>query len=237
MQDFNYAPPVKESDVVDNLTTDDATKVLSAKQGKVLNNNLGSPSSASGVTGADAFSKINTLNSNKANFSTALKDTRLPSTNQQIENILIGTSRNIMYLGNTGTIDDVIVQTKNGDVSVPSLNDKFTTFTTGSASIGSDYTANITTNNVKYVKRSDGVVLVYGNFTIGTQIASSSAKAMFTGLPASTNERFPNWVMSEHYQDDTTRRLQMTAAGNLNQTYTQFPIGDYEIIPFMYFAN
>ena len=39
MQDFNYAPPVKETDVVDNLTTDDSTKVLSAKQGKVLNDN------------------------------------------------------------------------------------------------------------------------------------------------------------------------------------------------------
>ena len=40
MQDFNYAPPVKETDVVDNLTTDDATKVLSAKQGKVLNDSI-----------------------------------------------------------------------------------------------------------------------------------------------------------------------------------------------------
>lgn len=85
--------------VVNNLTSDSTTSALSAAQGKALNDN-------------------------KANFSTVLKDTRLPSTNQQIENILIGTSRNIMYLGNTSTIDDVIVQTKNGDVSIPSLNDK-----------------------------------------------------------------------------------------------------------------
>lgn len=85
--------------VVNNLTSDSTTSALSAAQGKALN-------------------------SNKAYFSTVLKDTRLPSTNQQIENILIGTSRNIMYLGNTDTIDDVIVQTNNGDVSIPSLNSR-----------------------------------------------------------------------------------------------------------------
>ena len=32
----------KKADIVDNLTTDDATKVLSAKQGKVLNDLIGS---------------------------------------------------------------------------------------------------------------------------------------------------------------------------------------------------
>lgn len=33
-----------------------------------INTNLGSPTSASGVTGADAFTKINTLNSNITNI-------------------------------------------------------------------------------------------------------------------------------------------------------------------------
>lgn len=61
---------------------------------------------------------INSLSEHKAEFNTTIKDTRLPSTNQQIENVLIGTSRNIMYLGNSGTIDDVLVQTKTGDLSI-----------------------------------------------------------------------------------------------------------------------
>jgi len=33
---------LKKSDVVDNLTTDNATKALSAKQGKALNDKIGS---------------------------------------------------------------------------------------------------------------------------------------------------------------------------------------------------
>jgi len=33
---------VKKADIADNLTTNDATKVLSAKQGKALNDKIGS---------------------------------------------------------------------------------------------------------------------------------------------------------------------------------------------------
>ena len=72
-------------------------------------------------------SAVSALKSNKANFNTLLKDTRLPSTNQQIENVAIFPSTTIMYLGNSSTINDVIVQTTQGDVSIPTLNSKFTT--------------------------------------------------------------------------------------------------------------
>lgn len=61
---------------------------------------------------------LTNLSDHKAEFNTTIKDTRLPSSNQQIENILIGASRNIMYLGNSATIDDVLVQTKTGDLSI-----------------------------------------------------------------------------------------------------------------------
>ena len=72
--------PVHVSDVVpsviNNLTSDSTTDALSAAQGKVLNSNLGSPSSASGVAGNDAFSKINALNSKIARMeSTQFEDT------------------------------------------------------------------------------------------------------------------------------------------------------------------
>ena len=36
----SIAGKVDKTSIVDNLTTDDATKVLSAKQGKVLNDNV-----------------------------------------------------------------------------------------------------------------------------------------------------------------------------------------------------
>ena len=59
------------------LTTTNKTLIGGINE---LNSNLGLPSSASGVTGADAFSKINTLNSNIANIP-VLKYMRLTDTN------------------------------------------------------------------------------------------------------------------------------------------------------------
>lgn len=65
--------------------------------------------------------QIDSLNSNKANFTTALKNTNLPVSNQQMMNVAIFPTTNIMYVGNNSTIDDVIVQTKSGDVSISTI--------------------------------------------------------------------------------------------------------------------
>ena len=54
--------PTGAEKVSRQIINDNNTKIDTAIG--TLNSNLGSPSSASSVTGADAFSKINTLNSN-----------------------------------------------------------------------------------------------------------------------------------------------------------------------------
>lgn len=67
-------------------------------------------------------SAINALNSNKQNFSGVINDTRLPSSNQQIENVSIGQSRNIMYVGNNDTINELIFQSADtGSFSLSNL--------------------------------------------------------------------------------------------------------------------
>jgi hypothetical protein len=62
-------PVLHQTDIDQNISAS-TTKVPSSGVVKVINDNLGNPSSASSVTGADAFSKINTLNSNLANKET-----------------------------------------------------------------------------------------------------------------------------------------------------------------------
>lgn len=65
---------------------------------------------------------IDALNSNKQNFSGVINDTRLPSSNQQIENVSIGQSRNIMYVGNNDTINELIFQSADtGSFSLSNL--------------------------------------------------------------------------------------------------------------------
>jgi hypothetical protein len=56
-------PELRQSDISTTQSTSDIT-VPSSSLVKTMNDNLGNPSSASSVTGADAFSKISTLNSN-----------------------------------------------------------------------------------------------------------------------------------------------------------------------------
>ena len=60
-------PVLKQSDIATTLGTSD-TVPASQKLVNTVNTNLGSPSSASAVSGTDAFSKISTLNSDLASM-------------------------------------------------------------------------------------------------------------------------------------------------------------------------
>ena len=63
---------------------------------------------------------ISNLENNKAKFSSALLDTRLPSTNQQIGNVTTG-NNNIQYVGNPSTINNIIFQCVSGNVPLADL--------------------------------------------------------------------------------------------------------------------
>ena len=79
------AGKVDKTSIVDNLTTDDATKVLSAKQGKVLNDNV-----ALKVNTSDIVNNLTSTDTNKplsANQGKALKDL-IDTTVGNIEDIL-----------------------------------------------------------------------------------------------------------------------------------------------------
>lgn len=60
-------PELRQSDISTTQSTSDIT-VPSSSLVKTMNDNLGDPSSASAVTGADAFSKISKLNSDLASL-------------------------------------------------------------------------------------------------------------------------------------------------------------------------
>lgn len=77
-------PVLKQSDIATTLGTSD-TKTASQNLVNTVNTNLGNPSSASAVTGADAFSKISSLNSDivamKGKHNVVFYATCPPSTN------------------------------------------------------------------------------------------------------------------------------------------------------------
>ena len=80
-----------------------------------------------------------------------ISDIRLPDANQQIENVSIGSSRNIMYVGNNDTINELILQSADtGSFSLSNLYnnlrilEKETTTTAGTIKFtftGNRYTA------------------------------------------------------------------------------------------------
>ena len=82
------------------LTTTNKTLIGGINE---VNSNLGLPSSASGVTGADAFSKINTLNSNKVNTS-AIKNNLTTSTSGYVLDARQGKALNDK-IGISGTLN------------------------------------------------------------------------------------------------------------------------------------
>lgn len=64
---------IPRSDIVDNLTTNDSTKVLSAAQGKALSEQLGTLSNLTTTAKTSAVAAINELNSTKASRAEANK--------------------------------------------------------------------------------------------------------------------------------------------------------------------
>ena len=109
------------------------------------------------------------------------------------------------------------------------------TYTRAKVSVGSDYTSNVTTNELYYTKRSDGICVVGGSFVLGTAISSSSEKVLFAGLPSCLSDYTLKWVAVFGVSDNKVYRMQIRAT-YLSQNYTNYPAQEYIMSPFTYYC-
>lgn len=147
--------------------------------------------------------------------------------------------KNIRYiLGKLGTTD--ISSIGNGTVTgaISNLNNNLTSTENKTINISSGYSSSITANGIHCLQREDKTAFVFGTFTIGTAISSSSPVNMFTGFPFTKTGTM--WITATHVSSKDTVRIQFkndTSSAVMQQNYTAYSTGEYIITPFFYYVT
>jgi len=150
-------PELRQSDISTTQSTSDIT-VPSSSLVKTMNDNLGNPSSASSVTGADAFSKISTLNSDLTpqvfNITPATGYTTTSMTHCQKQGNIVELRIELSFANSTATTFGEVATVPAGYrpstvaplLCIDSTNDKVITAfvrTNGVITVYRDYTTNM----------------------------------------------------------------------------------------------
>jgi hypothetical protein len=117
------------------------------------------------------------------------------------------------------------------------LNSNITTFGNGYTSVSSGYSGQISHNAIKFIKRNDGVYMVFGEFDVSSDISSVARTPIFEGLPKSSVEYWGGsvWVFIVNSATNKSYRLHLDAHnGTLEEFYTTIPAGNYQLNAFTY---
>lgn len=137
----------------------------------------------------------------------------------------------------TGAVAELTTQVNTNTDDIDTLNSNLSTITPYTITTASGYASSVSSNLISCYKRSDGMVFVFGSFTLSSAIASAAAANIFEGFPIS---RFGSvWVSIMHVSTKETLRIQFrngSSFASLQENYTAYASGEYVVLPFAYLS-
>lgn len=121
--------------------------------------------------------------------------------------------------------------------SVDSLNSKITTVSNGWASVNSGFSSQISRDSIKFIKRADGVCMVFGEFDVSSDISAVARTPIFEGFPRTSFTYPANTVWTSVVNASTNKSYRIAfgpSNGTLDEFYTAIPSGNYQLNAFTY---
>lgn len=123
--------------------------------------------------------------------------------------------------------------------AITDLDNKITTFSNGWASVSSGFSGQVSNDSIKFVKRDDGVCMVYGEFNVSSDISPAARAPIFERLPR-TSFAYPAntvWVSAINSSTNKSYRIAFNPSnGTLDEFYAAIPSGNYQLNAFTYFT-